>query len=129
MNSPFEGDPPQYKAGDTTVRGPRKNTSVDDRIADISGVINEMDLQVLVVVEGPNSVEKLQLFFDRPEIIGDWKCAAQQSGAQSVGLATRIDTGYWRFPIISHCLLLTNPNLPLLLSAQLVFQSSQIQLA
>ena len=25
MNSLFEGDPPQFKAGDTKVRGPRKN--------------------------------------------------------------------------------------------------------
>ncbi len=98
MNSLFEGDPPQFKAGGTTVRGPRKNNSVDDRIADISGVINEMDLQVLVVVEGPNRVEELQLFFDRPEINGDWKCAVQQSGAQSVGLAVRIDTGEFQDP-------------------------------
>lgn len=78
MNSLFEGDPPQFKAGDTKVRGPRKNNMVDDRVKDISGVINEMDLQVLVVVEGPNRVEELQLFFDRPEINGDWKCAVQQ---------------------------------------------------
>ena len=98
MNSLFEGDPPQFKAGDTQVRGPRKNNTVDDRIADISGVINEMDLQVLVIVEGPNRVEELQLFFDRPEINGDWKCAVQQSGAQSVGLAVRTDSGEFQDP-------------------------------
>jgi hypothetical protein len=27
-----------------------------------------MDLQALVVAEGPNRVEELQFFFDRPEI-------------------------------------------------------------
>ena len=101
MNSLFEGDPPQFKAGDTKVRGPRKNNTVDDRIADVSGVINEMDLQVLVVVEGPNRVEELQLFFDRTEINGDWKCAVQQSGAQSVGLAVRTDTGVFQDPPFS----------------------------
>ena len=72
MNSLFEGDPPQFKAGDTKVKGPRKNNTVADRISDISGVINEMGLQVMVVVEGPNRVEELQLFFDRDEIDGDW---------------------------------------------------------
>jgi len=65
MNSLFEGDPPQFKAGDTKVRGPRKNNTVDDRVKDVSGVINEMDLQVLVVVEGPNRAGDLQLYFDR----------------------------------------------------------------
>ena len=59
MNSPFEGDPPQFKAGNTKVKGPRKNNNVDDRIRDVSGVINEMDLQALVVVEGPNRVEEI----------------------------------------------------------------------
>ena len=71
MNSLFEGDPPQFKAGDTKVKGPRKNNTVTDRIADISGIINEMNLQALVMVEGPNRVEELQLFFDRDEIDGD----------------------------------------------------------
>jgi len=64
MNSLFEGDPPQFKSGDTKVRGPIKNNTVDDRIAYISGVINEMDLQALVVVEGPNRVE--ELLFSNP---------------------------------------------------------------
>ena len=55
-----------------------------------------MDLQALVVVEGPNRVEELQLYFDRPEITGDWTCAVQQSGAQSVGLVVRTDTGVFQ---------------------------------
>ncbi len=101
MNSLFEGDPPHFKTGDTKVRGPRKNNTVSDRIADVSGVINEMDLQALVVVEGPNRVEELQLFFNRDEINGDWKCAVQQSGAQSVGLAVRTDTGAFQDPPFS----------------------------
>lgn len=99
MNSLFEGDSPQFKEGDTKVRGLRKNNTIDDRIADISEVINEMDLQALVVVEGSNRAEELQLFFDRDEIDGDWKCAVQQSaGAQSVGLAVRTDTGDFQNP-------------------------------
>jgi hypothetical protein len=44
--------------------GPRNNNAIDDRIADISGVINEMDLQALAVVEGPNRVE--ELLFSNP---------------------------------------------------------------
>ncbi len=98
MNSLFEGDPPQFKSGDTKVKGPKKNNTVDDRINDISGVVNEMDLHALVVVEGPNRVEELQLFFDRDEINGDWKCAVQQSSAQIVGLAIRLDTGLFQDP-------------------------------
>ena len=46
------------------MRSPRKNNTVDDRISDIAGVINEMNLQTLVV-EGPDRVGELQLFFDR----------------------------------------------------------------
>ncbi len=45
------------------------------------------------MVEGPNRVEELQLFFG-----GDWKCAVQQSGAQRVGLAIRTDTGLFQAP-------------------------------
>ncbi|RLC98557.1 MAG: hypothetical protein DRI46_11150, partial [Chloroflexi bacterium] len=89
------------KQGDTKVRGPRKNNTVDDRIKDVSGVINEMYLHALVVVEGPNRVEELQLFFNRDEIAGDWKCALQQSGSQSVGLAIRTDTGAFQDPPFS----------------------------
>jgi hypothetical protein len=37
------------------------------------------------VVEKPNRVEELQLFFDRPEINGDWKCAVQQVGVGIYG--------------------------------------------
>ncbi len=92
MNSLFEGDPPQFKPGETTIRGPKRNNTVDERVSDISGVINEMDLDVLVIVEGPNRVDELHLFFDRDEVDGDWVCAVQQSGAQSVGLAVRVDT-------------------------------------
>lgn len=98
MNSLFEGYHPQFKEGNTKYWGPRKNNTVDDRISDIAGVINEMDLQALVVIEGPNRVEELQLFFDRDEVGGDWKCAVQQSGAQSVGLAIRVDTGFFQDP-------------------------------
>ena len=93
MNSLFEGDPPQLKQGDIAVRGPRRNNTVAERIHDITCVINEMDLQVLVIVEGPNRQEELQLFFGQDDINGDWRCAVQQSGAQSVGIAVRIDTG------------------------------------
>ena len=60
-----------------------------------------MDLHTLVVVEGPNRVEELQLFFDQDEIDGDWKCTFQQSGAQSVGLAVRTDAGVFQDPPFS----------------------------
>ncbi len=45
------------------------------------------------MVEEPNRVEELQLFFD-----GEWKCAFQQSGAQRVGLDVRTDTGLFQDP-------------------------------
>jgi hypothetical protein len=57
-----------------------------------------MRLQVSVVIEVPSRVGEPQLFFDRGEIDGDWKCAVQQSGAQSVGLAVRVDTGVFQDP-------------------------------
>ncbi len=98
MNSLFEGDPPQFKADNSEVRGPRKNNTVAERLRDITGVINELDLQVLVVVEGPNRPEELQLFFSRNEMQGDWKCKVQSTGAQSIGIAVRTDTGLFEDP-------------------------------
>lgn len=34
------------------------------RRASLAGVLNEVDVDVLVVVEGPNKATELQLFFD-----------------------------------------------------------------
>jgi endonuclease/exonuclease/phosphatase family metal-dependent hydrolase len=43
-------------------------------------------------------VEELQLFFDDAAVAGDWLCAVQRSGSQSVGLAVRLDRGEFANP-------------------------------
>lgn len=101
MNDLFQGDPPTFKPDDETIRGPKRGNTVKERREDISGVINELDVKALVVVEGPNRAEELQLFFDAPEVDGDWRCVVQRSGAQSVGLAVRVDGGEFQDPPFS----------------------------
>jgi len=93
MNDLFTGDPPVFKPDADTVRGPKRNNTVAQRKADIAGVINEAAIDVLVIVEGPNRIEELNGFFTQAIVNGDWTCAVQSAGAQSVGIAVRTDTG------------------------------------
>jgi hypothetical protein len=102
MNDLFTGDPPVFKPDDSKVRGPKSRNTVLERRVDIAGVINEIDLAALVIVEGPNRPEELQLFFDSVEVAGDWICAVQRSGAQSVGIAVRVDRGEFANPPMTH---------------------------
>jgi hypothetical protein len=44
-----------------------------------------------VIIEGPNRPEELDIFFNQGIIPGDWQCAVQSSGAQSIGIAVRTD--------------------------------------
>ena len=100
MNDLFEGDPPAFKGDAEPVRGPRKGNTVADRRDDIIGVINDLSVDCIVVVEGPNRVYELQLLFDRPELNGDWVCTVQPSGSQSIGLAVRVDEGTFKDPAV-----------------------------
>ena len=86
-----------FKDDDMTVRGPRNGNTVRERIDDIAGVINALDFNALVIVEGPNRVEELQHFFDNSPVSGSWSCVVQRSPRQSqcVGIAVRTDTGSW----------------------------------
>ena len=59
----------------------------------ISGVINEINPEVIIIAEGPNKTEELQTFFDE-YITGTWKTFIQPSeeSSQCMGVAIRIDT-------------------------------------
>jgi hypothetical protein len=98
MNDLFTGDTPVFRPDGDVVRGPRRDNTVAQRRADVAGVINDLDLDAMVIVEGPNRVEELQLFFDQDTVNGDWRCAVQSSGAQSLGLAVRVDRGAFADP-------------------------------
>ncbi|NNE76476.1 MAG: hypothetical protein HKN31_05320 [Pricia sp.] len=89
MNEFFTGEPPVFVAD--SKKGYMTKRSIGKRRNDVIGVINDVNSDIWVIVEGPNQVAELQLFFDQPEVHGDWDCAVQPSGAQSLGLAVRKD--------------------------------------
>ncbi len=100
MNDLFT-DGPIFKSDDTQVRGPnpkreRHEPSVKHRRESLSGLLNEIDVDVLVVVEGPNKASELQLFFDS-DVNGTWSCDVQptKGGSQIIGLAVRTDKGHF----------------------------------
>ncbi len=103
MNDLFGSDG-GFKPDDSTVRGPKppwekSGPTVIKRRKALSGVIDELGFEVLVVVEGPNKKEELQLFFDS-DVKGTWSCDVQPShgGSQIIGLAVRRDTGRFADP-------------------------------
>ena len=67
--------------------------TVRQRRDDLSSVINELNPDILVAVEGPNRAGELELFFAE-DIEGDWAVQVQHSHGQSqnIGVAVRIDT-------------------------------------
>ena len=69
-------------------------TTIKQRRNDLSGVLKELDVDVIVVVEGPNRSEELQLFFDE-DMPGSWQTWVQPTVGQSqlVGVAIRTDKG------------------------------------
>ena len=101
MNDLFTGDdPPVFKPDDKEVRGPRKKNTVLQRRNSLAAVVNDIEVDALVVVEGPNRASELQLFFDHSLVQGDWKCDVQpvKGGSQIVGLAVRTDTNRFADP-------------------------------
>lgn len=100
MNDLFT-DGPAFKSDDRQVRGPnpsnkRDEPTVKHRRESLAGVLNEIDVDVLVVVEGPNKATELQLFFDT-DVNGTWACDVQptKGGSQIIGLAVRTDKGHF----------------------------------
>lgn len=82
-----------FKNDDQQVRGPSSSKpTVKDRRESLAGVLNEVDLDALIVVEGPNKATELQLFFDT-DVDGTWGCKVQPTKGESqiVGLAVRTD--------------------------------------
>lgn len=73
---------PQHSSG-TTVKERRKH---------LSGVINELSPDIVVVVEGPNREKELQLFFDT-DVTGTWEVKLQPTSGstQCIGCAVRTD--------------------------------------
>lgn len=69
-------------------------TTVRERRDHLSGVIHDLDPDIVVVVEGPNRASELALFFDT-DVTGSWVVQNQYSKGQSqnVGIAVRTDTG------------------------------------
>ena len=70
-----------------------QSTTVLTRRQHLSGVINDLQPDVVVVVEGPNRENELQLFFDT-DVTGDWlvKLQPTSGSAQCIGCAIRTDT-------------------------------------
>ena len=68
--------------------------TIKQRREDLAGVLQELAPDLVVVVEGPNRPEELQLFFDE-DMPGDWRTSVQisQGQTQNVGLAVRVDEG------------------------------------
>lgn len=104
MNDLFGPDdqPPAFRAdGEEPLHN--KGTTVRERRDDLSGVLNELAPDVVVVVEGPNRTGELQLFFDE-DVEGEWKAEAQVSKGQSqdVGVAVRTDQGKFEDPPFEH---------------------------
>jgi exonuclease III len=81
-----------YKANNT-VPSHHPGATVKIRREHLSGVIEDINPDVLVVVEGPNKTKELQLFFDT-DIRGTWKTYIQPSkgSSQCIGVAVRTDT-------------------------------------
>jgi endonuclease/exonuclease/phosphatase family metal-dependent hydrolase len=71
--------------------------TVRQRRDDLSGVLDELAPDIVVVVEGPNRTEELQLFFDQ-DVQGEWKTQVQPSKGQSqdIGVAVRVDQNKFR---------------------------------
>lgn len=84
---------PAFKADeDTPAHSP--GATIRQRRDDLSGVLEELDVDVVVVVEGPNRSGELQLFFDE-DMPGTWQTWVQPTKGQSqlIGVAVRTDQG------------------------------------
>ena len=70
------------------------STTVKKRREDISSVIKEIDPDIVIILEGPNSDKEFKLFFDT-DIPGEWQTKVQptKGSSQLICCAVRTDTG------------------------------------
>ena len=95
MNDLFSSDGAvSFKDDDERIRGPKSGNTVKQRRESIAGVIEELEVEVLVIVEGANRATEIQLFFDT-DVTGDWSCDVQptKGSSQVLAIAVRTDTG------------------------------------
>jgi hypothetical protein len=100
MNDLFgpNDQPPAFKPdGAKPTHHPQ--ATVLQRRQHLSGVLNELTPDIVVVVEGPNRTGELQLFFDE-DVEGTWKTEVQYSKGQSqnIGIGVRLDQGKFNDP-------------------------------
>jgi len=93
-----ENDPAAFRPDDE-VPAHHSGTTVRERRDHLSGALDELAADVVVVVEGPNHTKELQLFFDE-DVEGEWRTWVQPSPrmAQCVGVAVRTDEGKFEDP-------------------------------
>lgn len=91
MNDLFDGDG-NFHPNDHAPHHAR-STTVIKRRRDLAGVIDEIQPEVVVIVEGPNKTSELQLFFDS-DVTGQWTTYIQgtKGSTQCLGIAVRLDT-------------------------------------
>ncbi|OPY55201.1 MAG: Endonuclease/Exonuclease/phosphatase family protein [Methanosaeta sp. PtaU1.Bin112] len=77
------------------------SATAKQRRDDLSGVLRELDPDLVVIVEGPSRQEELQLFFDNIGQ-GKWIADLQPSPGQTqnIGIAVRVDTGKFKNPAL-----------------------------
>ena len=93
-------DTPRFKDSGKRTRG---GATVGKRVDDLIGVLKRIRADVVVVVEAPNRQGELDLFFDHPNLTGEWKTHLQRTkgGSQAIGIACRTDQGKFEHePII-----------------------------
>lgn len=95
MNDLFESNQqaPAYKPDDASTYH-QPEATVKQRRENLSGLLQELDADVVIVVEGPNRTGELQLFFDE-DMPGTWATYVQsgRGQVQNVALAVRLDKG------------------------------------
>lgn len=98
MNDLFLEDG-SFKA-DNSIPSHHPTTNVKTRREHLSGVIEDINPDVVIVVEGPNKTIELQRFFDA-DVTGNWKANIQISkgSSQCIGIALRTDTN--KFDLIN----------------------------
>jgi endonuclease/exonuclease/phosphatase family metal-dependent hydrolase len=93
-----DDDPAEFRPdGDKPAHS--QDATVRQRRDDLSGVLDELEADVVVAVEGPNRTGELQLFFDE-DVEGEWQTWVQPSkgSTQCIGVAVRVDGGGFADP-------------------------------
>jgi hypothetical protein len=91
-------EPPAFRPDDA-VPAHHSGATVRERRDHLSGALDELSPDFVVIVEGPNRPQELQLFFDE-DVEGEWKTGVQvtKGMSQCVGVAARVDQGKFDDP-------------------------------